>query len=85
MLSPSLNEDLTQIIATVSSIVAACQDKLPASRAQQGGDILRELSEHANKLGEVRALPGEVAKESRQVMLKSGFAIVNAMETLQKL
>jgi hypothetical protein len=73
-----LNENLTQIIANVSSIVAACQDKLPASRAQQGGDILRELSEHANKLG-------EVAKESRQVMLKSGFAIVSAMEALQKL
>ena len=82
-----MNENLTQIIATASSIVAVCQDNLPASRAQQGGDILRELSEHANKLGEVRALQvaGEVTKENRQVMLKSGFAVVKAMKTLQRL
>jgi hypothetical protein len=80
-----LNENLTQIITTVSSILAVCQDNLPASRAQQGGDILRGLGEHANKLGEVRALPGEVTKEHRQVMLKSGVAVANAMKTLQKL
>ena len=83
---PKLNESLTQIIAIVSSVVAVCHDNLSASRAQQqGGDILRELSEHANKLGEVRALPGEVTKESRQVVLKSSFAIAIAMKTLQEL
>ncbi|KAI9449387.1 hypothetical protein F5148DRAFT_1247904 [Russula earlei] len=82
--SPTLDENLTQIITIVSSIVAVCHDNLPASHARRGGDILRELSEHANKLSEVQTLP-EVTKESRQVMAKSSFAIANAMKALQKL
>ncbi|KAI9441227.1 hypothetical protein H4582DRAFT_2110203 [Lactarius indigo] len=82
--SPTLNENLTQIVTIVSSIVAVCHDNLPVNQARQGGDILRELSEHANKLSETQALP-EVTKESRQVMAKSSFAIANAMKVLQKL
>jgi len=82
--SPTLNENLTQIITIVSSIVAVCHDNLPASQARHGGDILRELSEHADKLSEMQTLP-EVTKESRQVMAKSSFAIANAMKALQKL
>jgi hypothetical protein len=82
--SPTLNENLTQIITIVSSIVAVCHDNMPASQARHGGDILRELSEHADKLSEMQALP-EVTKESRQVMAKSSFAIANAMKALQKL
>ena len=82
--SPSLNENLTQIITIVSSIVAVCKDNLPPASAAQGEDILRELSEHANKLSEVQALP-EVTKESRQVMAKSSFAVANAMKGLMKL
>jgi hypothetical protein len=82
--SITLNENLTQIITIVSSIVAVCHDNLPASHVRHGGDILRELSEHADKLSEMQALP-EVTKESRQVMAKSSFAIANAMKALQKL
>lgn len=82
--SPSLNENLTQIITIVSSIVAVSKDNLPPASAEQGGDILRELSDHANKLSEVQALP-EVTKESRQVMAKSSFAVANAMKGLMKL
>ncbi|KAJ3490007.1 hypothetical protein NLJ89_g11476 [Agrocybe chaxingu] len=82
--SPTLNENLTQIITIVSSIVAVCNDNLPPASAQQGNEILRELSEHANKLSEVQALP-EVTKESRQIMAKSSFAIANAMKGLMKL
>jgi len=82
--SPTLNENLTQIITIVSSIVAVCNDNLPPASAQQGTEILRELSEHANKLSEVQAMP-ELTKESRQVMAKSSFAIANAMKGLMKL
>ncbi|CCM03578.1 uncharacterized protein FIBRA_05714 [Fibroporia radiculosa] len=81
---PTLNENLTQIITIVSSIVAVCKDNLPPSSAQQGEEILRELGEHANKLSEVQAMP-EVTKESRQVMAKSSFAVANAMKGLMKL
>lgn len=82
--SPTLMENITQIITIVSSIVAVCTDNLPPASAQQGNEILRELSDHANKLSEVQALP-EVTKESRQIMAKSSFAIANAMKGLMKI
>jgi hypothetical protein len=82
--SPTLNENLTQIITIVSSIVAVCNDNLPPASSRQGNEILRELSEHANKLSEVQALP-EITKESRQIMAKSSFAVANAMKGLMKL
>ncbi|KAH8087889.1 hypothetical protein BXZ70DRAFT_540058 [Cristinia sonorae] len=82
--SPTLNENITQIITIVSSIVAVCKDSLPPVSAAQGEDILRVLSEHANKLSEVQSLP-EVTKESRQIMAKSSYAIANAMKELMKL
>ncbi|KAL5504573.1 SPA2 [Sanghuangporus vaninii] len=82
--TPALNENLTQIITIVSSIVAVCKDSLPPSSGQAGGEILRELSEHANRLSEVQSM-SEVTKDSRQVMAKSSFAIANAMKGLMKL
>ncbi|EJD07954.1 uncharacterized protein FOMMEDRAFT_138038 [Fomitiporia mediterranea MF3/22] len=82
--SPLLSENLTQIITIVSSIVAVCKDSLPSSSAQAGGEILRELGEHANRLSEVQSLQ-EVTKESRQTMAKSSFAIANSMKGLMKL
>lgn len=80
----TLGENLTQIITIVSSIVAVCKDNLPPTSVQQGNEILRELSEHANKLSEVSSLP-EVTKDSRQTMAKSSFAIANGMKALGKL
>ncbi|ETW80216.1 hypothetical protein HETIRDRAFT_459198 [Heterobasidion irregulare TC 32-1] len=56
MPSPTVNENLTQTITIVSSIVAVCHDNLPPASAQQGNDILRELSNHANKLSKVQAM-----------------------------
>ncbi|THH29548.1 hypothetical protein EUX98_g4654 [Antrodiella citrinella] len=50
MPSPTLNENITQIITIVSSIVAVCKDSIPPASAAQGEEVLRELSEHANKL-----------------------------------
>ena len=82
--SPTLNENLTQIITIVSSIVAVCKDNLPPRSVQQGNEILRDLSEHANRLSEVQALP-EITKDSRQIMAKSSYAIANAMKALMKL
>jgi hypothetical protein len=81
---PSLDENVTQIITIVSSIVAVCNDNLPPASSQQGQEILRELSDHANRLSEVQA-SGENTKESRQIMAKSSFAVANGMKGLMKL
>ena len=82
--SPTLNENLTQIITIVSSIVAVCKDCLPPASGAKGRAILQELSEHANKLSEVESMR-DVTKESRQAMAKSSFAVANAMKELMKL
>jgi len=82
--APHLNENLTQIITIVSSIVAVCKDSLPSTSMKEGNDILRELSDHCNKLSEIQA-QSEVTKESRQAMAKSSFAIANAMKSLVKM
>ncbi|KIM76696.1 hypothetical protein PILCRDRAFT_91487 [Piloderma croceum F 1598] len=65
-------------------VVAICDNNFPPTSAQQGTDILEELSDHANKLSKVHAMP-EVTKESRQIMAKSSFAACNAMKALMKL
>lgn len=82
--APALNENLTQIITIVSSIVAVCSDNLPPTSAQQGAELLKDLRVHAETLQDVQQSP-EVTKESRQVMAKSSFAIANAMKGLMKL
>lgn len=84
MPSPTLNENLAQIITIVSSIVAVCKDCLPSTAEAKGMDILQELSDHANKLSEVQNMR-DVTKESRQAMAKSSFAVANAMKELMKL
>ena len=80
----TLDENLTQIITIVSSIVAVCNDNFPPGSVNEGKETLHELSEHANRLSEVQALP-EITKESRQVLAKSSFAIANAMKALTRL
>ncbi|KAF8588869.1 hypothetical protein K439DRAFT_1384048 [Ramaria rubella] len=82
--SPNLNENLTQIITIVSSIVAVCKDSLPSASLKEGNDLLRDLSDHCDKLSEIQAMP-EVTKESRQAMAKSSFAVANAMKSLVKM
>ncbi|GJJ08537.1 hypothetical protein Clacol_002755 [Clathrus columnatus] len=84
VVSPNLNENLTQIITIVSSIVAVCKDSLPPSSLKEGNDILKELSEHCNRLSEIQAMP-EITKESRQAMAKSSFAIATGMKSLVKM
>jgi len=82
--SPNLNENLTQIITIVSSIVAVCKDNLPPGSTAKGEEVLDELSDHANRLSEVQSQP-DVSKEARQVMAKSSYAVANAMKQLMKL
>ena len=82
---PTLGENITQIITIVASIVAVCKDNLPPNSMQQGREYLRQLSDNANKLGELQAGPPDtIMRESRQVA-KSSFAIANIMKSLGKM
>ena len=81
--SSTINENLTQIIATTFSIIAVCCGNLPVATAVKGNEILRGLEEHANKLRKARLV--EVTPESRQVIMESSFAVANALKELMKI
>lgn len=79
-----LDENLTQIITIVSSIVAACKDSLPAASAKQGKEILDNLSDNCNRLSELQS-QGEINKQTRQAMASSSFAVAKALKELRAL
>jgi protein SPA2 len=79
-----LNENVTQVIAIVSSIVAVCRDSLPMSAQERGQTILGTLTDHCDRLSEVQS-ERSVTKESRQVMAQSSFAIASVVKELMKL
>ena len=82
-----LDEHLTQIITIVSSIVAVCNESIPFA----GREILKELSQHCDRLSEVQVSMGGgngnniPNKETRQIVAKSSFAVANAVKSLMKL
>lgn len=82
--APELNENLTQIITIVSSIVAVCKDSLPAASARIGEDVIQQLSDNCNKLSELQS-QGEITKQTRQAMATSSFAVAKAMKELSAL
>ncbi|KAG8904620.1 component of the polarisome [Tulasnella sp. 403] len=83
--APELNENLTQIITIVSSIVAVCKDSLPPNSAGIGQEILQQLGENCNKLSELQSQDGEITKPTRQAMASASFAIAKAMKELRAL
>ena len=82
--SPELSENLDQIVAIVSSIVAVSRDALPPASQDRGAAILRTLTDHCDKLSEVQA-QRMVTKEARGTMAQSSFAIASAVKELMKL
>lgn len=81
---PELEENLTQIITIVSSIVAVCKDSFPPGSTQKGADILRELSGNCNKLSEMQSNT-EITKYTRSAMATASFGVAKAMKELMKL
>lgn len=79
-----LDENLTQIITIVSSIVAVCKDSFPADSTQRGAEILRELSDNCNKLSEMQSST-EITKTTRTAMAAASFGVAKAMKELMKL
>lgn len=79
-----LDENLTQIITIVSSIVAVCKDSFPSGSAQRGSEILRELSDNRHKLSEMQSLT-DITKQTRTAMAAASFGVAKAMKELMKL
>jgi protein SPA2 len=82
----TLGGDIKQIVTIVGSIVEVFKDNLPPSSVQQGKEYLKQLSDNASKLSELQPGPNDtIAKESRQAVAKSIFAIANIMKSLGKM
>src|SRR5260221_4652448 len=79
-----LKENLAQIITIASSIVAVCKESIPPSSAQQGAEILHDLSRHCDQLSETQSLT-EITKQTRQTMASASFGVAKAMKELMKL
>ena len=81
----ALNENVIETTTIISNIVAGFNDKIPQAVHAQGVEILRELSEHANKLSEGQSSMPEVSKELGQTIARSSLAVANVMKGLMRL
>jgi len=88
-----LQENLTQIITIVSSIVAISQEALPrtltAAEEQQGSAILQDLTRHCDQLSEMQsadhAAPGAFNKQTKQAMAAASFGVAKSLKSLASL
>lgn len=94
--SEQLNENLTQIITIVSSIVAISKEALLPSTRQEGETILLELENNCDKLSEMQMLVsgsgngnsgGAQAfnKSTKQAMASASFGVAKSLKSLNAL
>lgn len=85
--SSELNENLTQIITIVSSIVAISQEALPDRARDEGDSILQDLTTHCDKLSEMQsqaagAGPDAFTKQTKQAMAAASFGVAKSLKQL---
>ena len=81
----TFDENITQIIMIIASIVAVCKDNFPPNSVQQGREYLEQLSDNTNKLSKLQAGPPDtIMKEPGQVA-KAVFTIATIMKSLGKM
>ncbi|BGO96598.1 Cell polarity protein [Rhodotorula toruloides ATCC 204091] len=85
--SSELNENLTQIITIVSSIVAISQEALPDHARDEGDAILQDLTTHCDKLSEMQsqaagAGPDAFTKQTKQAMAAASFGVAKSLKQL---
>ncbi|KZV84365.1 hypothetical protein EXIGLDRAFT_842250 [Exidia glandulosa HHB12029] len=83
--SRALADPMSEIVALVGNVVALCrQGGVPP----RGAGLVRELSEHVERLSGQQALiprdGGELSKDARQEIAKASFGIANALKELLK-
>ena len=86
--SDQLNENLTQIITIVSSIVAISKDALLPATREEGDQILADLTDNCNRLSEMQELVsgGQVFnKATKQAMASASFGVAKSLKGLNLL
>ncbi|KAL8280977.1 hypothetical protein RQP46_006656 [Phenoliferia psychrophenolica] len=82
-----LNENLTQIITIVSSIVAISKDALPDESRAEGDDILRDLADNCDKLSGMSQSSATAVfdKQTKQAMASASFGVAKSLKALNAL
>ncbi|GAA5918784.1 hypothetical protein JCM1841_002734 [Sporobolomyces salmonicolor] len=88
-----LNENLTQIITIVSSIVAISKEALPDHSRSEGDAILQDLTDHCDKLSEMQSQSDGGAghqgaaftKQTKQAMASASFGVAKSLKQLNGL
>nr|AIC33780.1 GIT_SHD [Puccinia cf. psidii AE-2014] len=82
--SDEINENLTQIIKIVTSIIDICEDGL-RNKSIEVNKILRDLNENCSRLSEMQdiGIPKEgFTKQIKQVMAAASFGVAKALKEL---
>jgi exosome complex RNA-binding protein Rrp42 (RNase PH superfamily) len=81
-----LNENLTQIITIVSSIVAISRNALVPPAQEEGEQILSDLTDNCDKLSELQQAGSSVfTKQVKQSLAASSFSIAKGLRELNRL
>ncbi|GAA6004285.1 hypothetical protein JCM10207_000650 [Rhodosporidiobolus poonsookiae] len=75
-----LNDNLTQIITIVASIVAISNEALPDSARADAGPILQDLTRYCDQLSEMQN--GEFTKSTKQAMAAASFGVAKSLKQL---
>lgn len=82
---PQLDENLSEIINIVSSVVSISRENLPPSRQADGFETLDDLATNCNKLSELQG-DGAVQsfnKQTKQAVASASFAIARSLKQLK--
>jgi hypothetical protein len=87
---PKLNDNLTEIIAIVSSIVAICKDNLPTNCRAQGENVLSDLTDNCDRLSELQGAASEggpaaaaFTKQTKQEIATASFGVAKSLKSLK--
>lgn len=77
-----LNENLTQIITIVSSIVAISKDALPDDSRAEGDEILHDLADNCDKLSGMSqsSTTAVFDKQTKQAMASASFGVAKSLK-----
>ena len=76
-----LNQNLTEIITIVSSIVAVSKESLPTASRAQGDEILRELVGNCDRLSEMQSqTEAAFTKQTKQAVASASFGVAKVSQ-----
>lgn len=84
-----LQENLSQIITIVSTVVQILQDNLPPSLHEDSEPIIQDLSQNCQKLIDLQSptdgSPQTFSKQTKQAMATASFGVAKSLKSVNSL